>query len=101
MPVRSATCDIVTARSPCSDTSRSVTSSVASRTERRCASIVSFHSFGTTQWYEATIVRHYGLTATECIDKSDAVERERTPRKELWERDADDEVRSPNPDGER
>src|SRR5215207_502342 len=51
MPVLSAICDIVTERSPCSATSAAVVSRVASRTARRCASIVSFHSFGTTQSY--------------------------------------------------
>jgi len=47
MPVRSAICDIVTDAGPCSATSAAVVSRVASRTARRCASIVSFHSLGT------------------------------------------------------
>jgi hypothetical protein len=56
MPVSSAICDIVTDVSPCSTTSAAVVSRIASRTARRCASMVSFHSFGTTQVYMTTIV---------------------------------------------
>src|SRR3712207_2867213 len=47
MPVCSAICDIVTDSNPCSATSAAVVSRIASRTSRRCASIVSVHSFGT------------------------------------------------------
>jgi hypothetical protein len=46
MPVSSAICDIVTDRSPCSATSAAVVCRIASRTSRRCASIISFHGFG-------------------------------------------------------
>ena len=51
MPVFSAICDMVTDRNPCSATSAAVVSSVASRTAARCASIVSFHSFGIAPAY--------------------------------------------------
>ena len=47
MPVSSAICDIVTAVRPCSPTSATVVSRIASRTSRRWAAIVSRHSFGT------------------------------------------------------
>ncbi|WP_433514343.1 hypothetical protein ACQP2T_01180 [Nonomuraea sp. CA-143628] len=53
MPVFSAICDIVTARSPRSRTSSTVASRIASCTVRRCVSIVSFHSFGTSPVYES------------------------------------------------
>jgi hypothetical protein len=55
MPVSSAICDIVTDSRPCSATSAAVVSTMASRTSRRCASIVSVHSFGTAPVYETTI----------------------------------------------
>ena len=68
MPVSSAICDIVTERSPCSATSAQAVSRIASRTARRCASIVSFHSFGTTTVYTlayiTTMSIQYGLIAT-------------------------------------
>jgi hypothetical protein len=41
-----------------------VLSRVASRTARRCASIVSSHSLGTTSLYATTIARHSDLTET-------------------------------------
>ncbi len=69
IPVFSAICDIVTERSPCSATSAQVVSRIASRTARRCASIVSFHSFGTTPVYTTTMTRHFDLTETYCLDK--------------------------------
>jgi hypothetical protein len=50
MPVSSAICDIVTDSSPCSATRATVVSRIASRTSRRCSSIVSFHSFGTSEY---------------------------------------------------
>ena len=56
MPVSSAICDIVTDVSPYSTTRAAVVSRIASRTARRCASMVSFHSFGTTTVYMMTIV---------------------------------------------
>jgi hypothetical protein len=59
MPVFSAICDIVTDSSPFSVTSSAVVSRIASRTARRCASIVSFHSLGTTPVYMTTISRHH------------------------------------------
>jgi hypothetical protein len=46
MPVSSATCDMVTDSSPCFSTSEAVVSRVASRTARRCVSIVLLHSLG-------------------------------------------------------
>jgi len=61
MPVFSAICDIVTDSGPCSVTSAHVVSRVASITARRCASIVSFHSFGTTAVYGTTMPIHSGL----------------------------------------
>ncbi len=54
MPVSSAICDIVTASSPCSATSVAVVSRMASRTSRRCVSIVSVHSFGMMRVYATT-----------------------------------------------
>jgi len=58
MPDSSAIRDIVADRSPCSATSAAAASRIAARTSRRCASIVSFHSFGTTQVYmTATLER--------------------------------------------
>src|SRR5438093_11325863 len=54
MPVCSAICDIVTPRSPCSATSAAVVSRMASRTSRRCVSIVSVHSFGMVGVYATT-----------------------------------------------
>lgn len=69
MPVSSAIRDIVTDASPCSSASAAVVSMTAARTLRRCASIVSFHSFGTTAVYTTTVWVHYDLTATYCIDK--------------------------------
>ena len=73
MPVFSAICDIVTDVSPCSVTSAQVVSRIASRTAWRCASIVSFHRFGTTPVYTPVYVtsmsRHIALTETRCIDK--------------------------------
>jgi hypothetical protein len=41
-----------------------VVSKVASRTARRCASIVSSQSLGTTPLYATTIERHSDLTET-------------------------------------
>jgi hypothetical protein len=69
MPAFSAIRDIVTDVSPYSATSAAVVPRIASRTARRCSSIVSFHSFGTTQVYMTTVSRHYGLTTTYCLDK--------------------------------
>jgi hypothetical protein len=50
-----------------------VVSRIASRTAWRCASIVSFHRFGTTPVYTPVYVtsmsRHIALTETHCIDK--------------------------------
>ena len=54
MPVSSAMRDIVADRRPSSATSFMVVSRIASRTSRRCASIVSFHSLGTRQLYNST-----------------------------------------------
>jgi hypothetical protein len=61
MPVFSAICDIVTDSSPCSATSSHVVSKIASRTSRRCASIVAFHSLGTAQGYMMTGRRQFIL----------------------------------------
>jgi hypothetical protein len=41
-----------------------VVSRVASRTARRCASIVSSQSLGTTSLYATTIKRHFDLIET-------------------------------------
>src|SRR3954471_15430577 len=60
MPVRSAIWDIVTLSRPRSATSAAVVIRIACRTSRRCVSIVSFHSFGTTA--------SYGIE-TLCLDK--------------------------------
>jgi hypothetical protein len=55
MPAAAAICDIVTAARPFSWTSAAVVSRVASWTARRCSSIVSVHSFGTSQGYMVLI----------------------------------------------
>src|SRR6516165_1494254 len=70
MPVSSAMRDMVTERRPCSATSWAVASITASRTSRRCSSIVSVHSLGTAEAYQTTVLRHYVLTETECLDKT-------------------------------
>src|SRR5712691_7733895 len=70
MPVSAAIRDIVTDASPCSATSAAVVSSVASCTARRCSSIVSVHSFGTTPAYITSLYRQNDLTATECLAKT-------------------------------
>ena len=62
--VCSAVWDIVTDASPCSATRAAVVSRVASRTARRCASIVSSHSLGTTPLYATTIAQHSALIET-------------------------------------
>src|SRR5215210_4515803 len=69
MPVFLAICDIVADRSPCSATSAAVVSRIASRTAARCASIVSFHRFGTTPVYTTSLVRQFVFTKTYCLDK--------------------------------
>src|SRR5260370_8644945 len=70
MPVFSAICDIVTARSPCSATSPAVVPRIASRTSRRCASIVSFHSFGTSPLYAtAPVETLHPRPYTLCLDR--------------------------------
>jgi hypothetical protein len=50
-------------------TSSAVVSRIASRTAARCASIVSFHSLGTTPVYTTTLPKQYDLTMTYCLDK--------------------------------
>src|SRR5712691_441812 len=77
MPVSSATWDMVTERRPCSTTSAAVVSRIASRTSRRCASTVSFQSFGThASIGEYDTVRPYrrqnDLIATLCLVYSSA-----------------------------
>jgi hypothetical protein len=62
--VCSAIWDIVTDASPCSATRAAVVSRVASRTARRCASIVSSHSLGTRSLYATTIAQHSALIET-------------------------------------
>jgi hypothetical protein len=52
-----------------------VVSRVASWTARRCSSIVSVHSFGTSQGYMVLIWRQIELTATLCLDKTVTVMR--------------------------
>src|SRR5215212_5298506 len=69
MPVFLAICDIVADRSPCSATSAAVVSRIASQTAARCASIVSFHRFGTTSVYTTSLVRQSVFTKTYCLDK--------------------------------
>ena len=64
LSVCSAIWDIVTDASPCWATRAAVVSRVASRTARRCASIVSSHSLGTPPLYATTIARHSDLTET-------------------------------------
>jgi hypothetical protein len=49
--------------SPCSATRATAVSRIASRASRRWASIVSFHSLGTSQGYSVTILE------TVCIDR--------------------------------
>jgi len=53
-PVSSAICDIVTDSGPCSVAKDAVVSRMASRTSRRCASIVLSHSFGMPPAYMTT-----------------------------------------------
>jgi len=62
-PVSSAICDIVTARSPCRETSAAVVSRIASPTSRRCAAMVSLQSLGTHPSYILTSIN------TLCIDE--------------------------------
>jgi hypothetical protein len=69
MPVFSAIRDIVTDSSPFSVTSSAVVSRIASRTAARCASIVSFHSLGTTPVYTTTLPKQPDLTMTYCLVK--------------------------------
>src|SRR4051812_48793296 len=49
---------MVTDASPCSASSSPVASRIASRTARRCCSIVSFHSFGMAGVYATSFPRH-------------------------------------------
>src|SRR5262245_26276767 len=63
MPVSSAICDIVTERSPFSVTRVAVVETIASRTSRRCSSIVSVQSLGTSEVYGTPTVD------TVCIDR--------------------------------
>jgi hypothetical protein len=69
MPVFSAIRDIVTDRRPFWVTRSAVVSKIASRTAARCASIVSFHSLGTTPVYTTTLPKQYDLIMTHCLDK--------------------------------
>jgi len=50
-------------------TSTAVVARIASRTAARCASIVSFHSFGMTSVYATTTWIQHNLTKTPCLDK--------------------------------
>src|SRR5882724_3300292 len=54
MPTSLAICDIVTERTPLWVASVPVASRIASRTSRRCDSIVVLHSFGTVRVYGST-----------------------------------------------
>src|SRR5918996_4066452 len=67
MPVSSAICDIVTDSNPCSATRATVVARIASRTSRRCSSIVSFHSFGTAKVYATLPAGQSDLTKTLCL----------------------------------
>src|SRR5213593_2167519 len=67
MPVSSAICDIVTDSSPRLATSAAAVSNVASRTSRRCVSIVSVQSFGITELYATAVSRRYALISTYCL----------------------------------
>ena len=79
MPAAAAICDIVTDARPCSRASAAVVSRVASWTARRCSSIVSVHSFGTSQGYMVMIEGQSALTATLCLDKTGTVMSTRRP----------------------
>src|SRR4051812_14792838 len=73
MPVSWAMRDMVTESGPSAATSRAVVATTASCTSRRCASIVSFHSFGIGSLYATTMEQQSVLTATKCIDKQSLV----------------------------
>src|SRR5712691_792030 len=76
--VSAAIFDIVTDASPCSWTSAAAVSRAASYTARRCSSIVSVHSLGTSQAYAMSRQRRFDLTATYCLDKASVIST-RTP----------------------
>lgn len=69
IPAFSAIWDIVTDRTPCSAASSAVDSRIASCTARRCASIVSFHSFGTRSVYAAPTSIHRGHCRRHCVSQ--------------------------------
>jgi hypothetical protein len=68
-PVSSAIWDIVTESGPCSVAKAAVVSRMASRTSRRCASMVLSHSFGMPIAYMTTGIMQNDLTKDKVYDK--------------------------------
>src|SRR4051794_22184962 len=69
MPASPAICAMFTDVTPCAATNAAVASSVASRTARRCASMVVSQSLGITGVYATQLSIQVDSMNTECLDK--------------------------------